>query len=345
MKKRKDGLYEKVITLPNGKRKHFYSSESSEKKAEKDIQQQLIVFSAENEHGKKFNEIADEWQRTKTNLAYTTAHRYDLFVNDINKYIGNRYIKNIELSDIQYIADNMATLDYSHKTIKDEIAVIKQIFKYALIKRYISNDITVLVDLNRGRCSVRREALTEDEVEIVKRSIDKPFGLLAYFLLYTGLRKGEALALSWSDIDFENNIIKVTKSIYHQINRPCIKKPKTAAGERNVLLLDCLRTELIKRHDNNDNGIIFNVDGNYMDKNHFQRGWERYQAETGLTITAHQLRHTYATILFEAGISEKDAQNLLGHADISTTHNIYTHIRQKHFNETANKLNQFVSEK
>ena len=145
MKRRKDGLYEKVITLPNGKRKHFYSSEPAEKKAEKDIQQQLIIFSAETEQGKKFVDIAEEWIETKTNLAYTTMHRYNIFIKDINKYIGNRYIKTLGLSDLQYIADNMSALNYSHKTIKDEISVLKQIFKYAQKKQYILNDITFFI--------------------------------------------------------------------------------------------------------------------------------------------------------------------------------------------------------
>ena len=54
----------------------------------------------------------------------------------------------------------------------------------------------------------------------------------------------------------------------------------------------------------------------------FQRQWELYQRETGLSITPHQLRHAYATILFEAGLDPKDAQKLLGHANISTTRDI-----------------------
>lgn len=55
------------------------------------------------------------------------------------------------------------------------------------------------------------------------------------------------------------------------------------------------------------------------------------------------MRHTYATILFEAGIDVKDAQHLLGHSDISVTRNIYTHIRTNHFKETVEKLNTFMN--
>ena len=78
-----------------------------------------------------------------------------------------------------------------------------------------------------------------------------------------------------------------------------------------------------------------------MGRSTFERHWRKYKEATGLNITAHQLRHTYATILFEAGIDVKDAQHLLGHSDISVTTNIYTHIRANHFEETVKKLNSY----
>lgn len=71
--------------------------------------------------------------------------------------------------------------------------------------------------------------------------------------------------------------------------------------------------------------------------------WNRFLSATGLDITAHMLRHTYATILFEANINVKDAQSLMGHADISTTNNIYTHIRENRMSQTAEKLNAFLN--
>lgn len=79
-----------------------------------------------------------------------------------------------------------------------------------------------------------------------------------------------------------------------------------------------------------------------MTETQFQRQWKLYQKESGVSATPHQLRHAYATILFEAGLDDKDAQELLGHANISTTRDIYTHITNKHREETAKKLNAAV---
>jgi len=77
-----------------------------------------------------------------------------------------------------------------------------------------------------------------------------------------------------------------------------------------------------------------------MHESTYQGKWKRWQKRVGVTLTAHQLRHGYATMLFEAGISERDAMDLLGHADINLTRNIYTHIRKSRKEETAVILNQ-----
>ena len=131
------------------------------------------------------------------------------------------------------------------------------------------------------------------------------------------------------------------KSVYHKSNVPHIKGTKTENGTRKVVLLDVLADKLPKGKDEN---FIFSIDGTKpLGYSAFQRRWDKYKKETGLDITAHQLRHTYATILFEAGIDVKDAQHLLGHSDISVTRNIYTHIRTNHFKETVEKLNTFMN--
>lgn len=76
-----------------------------------------------------------------------------------------------------------------------------------------------------------------------------------------------------------------------------------------------------------------------MTETQFQRQWELYCQATGLKITPHQLRHAFATILFDAGIDDKDAQELLGHANLSTTRDIYTHITQSRKKKTVSLLN------
>ena len=83
-----------------------------------------------------------------------------------------------------------------------------------------------------------------------------------------------------------------------------------------------------------DVGLCEYKDFSYKNREHTRRAVP--------TVTAHQLRHKYATILHEAHIDEKDAQELLGHSSIVVTKDIYTHISQKQKEETRQKLNQFA---
>ncbi len=340
MKKRADGRFCKKIKMPDGVTKYFYSSEPTSLKAERDIQKQLLEYHEKEEKGKKLKEVSEEWLKQHYNsLAYSTAYRYDIFLKAFNDYFSEKYIKEITAIDIEHFMKYLSARNYSSKTIKDQLSVIKMVFKYAIVHRYINNDVSAYISPAKGIPPKTREALTDDEILIVENSINCTFGLLAYFLLYTGLRKGEALALQWKDIDFENNVIHVSKTVYFESNNPHIKLPKTSAGKRDVILLECLAEKLIK---GSPDDFVFSPKKEPMNKSYFTRQWEKYKEESGLNITAHQLRHTYATILFEADIKEKDAQTLMGHSDIRVTQNIYTHIRQNRMPETANKLNDYL---
>ncbi len=124
------------------------------------------------------------------------------------------------------------------------------------------------------------------------------------------------------------------KSLYHKHNQPYIKMPKTESGIRNIPLLQPLKKVLNR----NKQGIIFsNEDGEYMKASQVETKLKWYRKATGINCSPHQLRHEFATILLEADIVDKDAQELLGHAQISTTKDIYMHITPKRLKETANK--------
>ena len=71
----------------------------------------------------------------------------------------------------------------------------------------------------------------------------------------------------------------------------------------------------------------------------YKREWKKYVDETHIETTPHQLRHAYATMLYESELDEKLAQELMGHTDITTTRNIYTHIRNSRVQIAAEKLN------
>ncbi len=190
-------------------------------------------------------------------------------------------------------------------------------------------------------------------------------------MLYSGLRRGELVALTWNDIDFKNKTIRVNKAVEYINNTPIVKNmTKTQAGMRLISIPDVLVKYLmtVKR-----TSII--VCGKMMTGGCFRRMWDSYMntlnsiygafgnnketqkkngerksrfAPGGLpividTFTPHQLRHTYASMLYKAGIDVLTAKDQLGHSDIKTTLNIYTHLDSIYKTHSMNKLNDYIT--
>lgn len=341
MKRRADGRFQKRITLPNGKSKVLYSSASSERDAVKDFNRQMLALEEEQKSKYLFTNIADEWNTeyreriSDINYRKNTRAAYERIIKHFDGY----YIEEMSAPVINQFMSKLALMKFGKKTVANHHSILNMIFKFAILNGYVAYNIMQDIPLPSNLPQKRRELPNDRELEIVN-SLYEGFDFLPYFLLNTGLRMSEALALDIEkDIDFLNKTISVNKHLIHDGNKPVIEyKTKTAAGERTVILLDRVAEKVVKRK-----GLLFcNDDGTPFTKKQLQLKWHAYQKKYNLTLTAHQLRHGFATMLFEAGVNEKDAQELMGHSDIMTTRSIYTHIRNKRREETAKKLNDFT---
>ncbi len=339
MKKRSDGRYMKQITI-NGKVKSFYG------KTQAEVNRKIIEYQGEQKNGKAFSVVADEWWGIhQEKIEHNTAKQYRPALKEIINFFGDIMIQNIESAQIEKFIYSFAAQGYAKKTVKTRLLVLNLVFKYAVVHGYCNTNPCLYIAVPRNLKTQKRPFPSKEEIEKVKNSTDCTFGLFAYLVLYSGLRRAEALALTYDDIDFEKKEISVNRSIYWVGNVPYLKTPKTDAGTRSVILLDCLAAELEKykktQKAKNTDLVFPGQNGELMHNGHFTRLWDKYREETGLTITPHQLRHAYATILYEAGVEEKDAADLMGHSTIQITRDIYTHIRNERREETRKKLNEF----
>ena len=334
MKQRSDGRWLKVRSI-NGKKINFYSTAKTEKAAIKDIENQMLLYIEKQNKAKKFKECAEQWRvEHEPEVSYKTWQGYKAHYNRAIQEFGEFDITEIATSDIQLYINKLSKKGYSYKTVKYALNIISMIFDSAIMNRAVKSNPCNYVKIANNLPRKERELPEDKEIEKVKQSLNCHFGDFAYLLLHTGIRRGEALALHVDDIDFENRIIHIRRSVYFKSNRPELKDPKTKAGTRDIYLLDPLIPILKKKK-----GYIFGENAP-MSEQAFRRAWERYIKESNVKITPHQLRHAYATILYENGISEKSAQKLLGHADIKTTLAIYTHISEKRNQSDFQKLNE-----
>lgn len=355
---RKDGRYCYSYTDESKKRKYLYDTdpEALYHKVQKLGEKPEITF----------GDVAEAWWDSIADVvAHGTRSTYKSVKERAIEHHGDKAVADITAADIFAVLLDMRNKDYSAKTLRKQRSVYKMILDFAIVGGHITSNPAAGLKLPNGvKEAETREAPEADVVELIRASKDAHFGLFPYFLLYTGLRKGEALALTWGDVNFETGEINVSKSVEHRGNAPFVKTPKTKAGIRSVPLLSPLRDALVPGAP--DELIFPGADGELMHQDAYDHRWRHWCKEVGLMdvkqdrrvdkrgraytvdvftpkLTAHQLRHCYATILFEAGVDVFSARDFMGHKDIATTQKIYTHLRKKQRDGSKDKLEQFFA--
>ena len=356
MLKRSDGRWQDQITLPGmSKPKYFYG------KTQKEVKQKMAAWKQEQTRGKSFEAAADAWDVWHADqVSYNGAEAYRAALKRTKEHFSGRNVQDIGPDEIDAYIRYLAGRGYARRTVQLHLDMLNMIYDYAIVNRWADANPCNAVKLPSGLPKGRRDIPTDAELEKVRAGLEYDFGLFPFMLLYTGLRRGELLALRWEDIDREKKLIRVERAVYFAGNTPQIKEPKTEAGKRSVVLLDALRDALPEPGE----GYIFGGE-KPLTKTQVRKRWINWCRAAGLAtgtttrkegkngrtyesttweadITPHQLRHAFATILFDAGIDVKDAQEILGHSSIQVTRDIYTHIRQQRRENTAERLNAFL---
>ena len=336
LKRRADGRYVKTFTDPKtGKRKCFYGQ------TEREVNRKILEYQAKQEAGRTFREVADEWwDFAESELAVQSVNGYDVARRRALEFFGEDIlIKDITALQISKYLGSLASQGFGYKTVAKAKLIVNLIFKHAIVCGDVDINRCSDVPMPRGLQKSTRSAATHDEEQAIMNMDDE--WIVPFIALMSGLRKGEILALQWKDIDFENNLISVTKSVAHDGNTPFIKQTKTEAGERRVPLLKPLRDRLEAIEDKTPEHFIVSIDGGKspLTKKVYQTKYKQFKKRNNITATAHPLRHSFATLAVENEVPLKSLQGLMGHAQASTTINIYAHVRDKAISEAAEILN------
>ncbi len=335
MYKRADGRWQETLPIVvNGqkKTKFFYG------RTKREVLEKINQYEQEQEQAQTFGAIAEEWQENyMEKLDINTKKSYRAPLRRATSFFGDWQISEIEPVDINsFLLRFIEEMHPAKKTASTQRSIINMVFKYAVAHGYTKVNACRDIEIPSGLPKKKRLIASDDDIKRVIHSTECTFGMFAYWTLYTGLRRGELLALRWEDVDFEKKLIYVTKSRVAALGVKKIKKPKTEAGIRPIPLLKALEDKIIRQK---GKGLIFPDDsGKLMTDGVFGGKWATYAQESGVTCTPHPIRHAYATLLYEEEVRVKDAQKLLGHAQASTTQDIYTHIRDVQATKIKEKL-------
>src|SRR5699024_9719882 len=177
-------------------------------------------------------------------------------------------------------------------------------------------------------------------------------------LAYSGMRKGEAFALTWNDIRFNEKEIRINKALSRgKENKLYVKSTKTGTSrtikmdQETLNILKVWRSKQKQKYlelginTTEPNQLVFsNVHNDYIQPSKTRKWILQVQEKYNLVkITTHGLRHTHCSLLFEAGANLKEVQDRLGHTDVQTTMNIYAHITRTAQESAIQKFESFLT--
>ncbi|MEW9110731.1 MAG: site-specific integrase [Cytobacillus gottheilii] len=314
-----------------------------------------------------FHDVFNQWfsNHSKTIKLSTKKAIESKFNKHILPRFGKLKIKEITRAYCQKVIIEIAQ---SIKSVNDIKIQANQVFKYALKMDFIQKNPLEHVSIPRQQKELINDENEADErnywikdelknfLTITKQELSFRDHVLFHLLIYTGARKGEVLALTWDDIDFEACSIRLTKTLFHNKGEFIFQTSKTKESKRLISLdsktlsllkkwrIRQIEADLANRNSSDVNKMVFTRD----DGTPLRLAYPNEKLDIVIKkhnlhrITIHGLRHTHASLLFEAGASIKEVQERLGHSDIQMTMNIYTHVTDTLKEQTAQKFQRYI---
>lgn len=299
----------------------------------------------------------------------------DVPYNRLVKKLGKLRVADVTEVDLQKALNELAGMSYS--TVDKYRQAMRRVFERARKNKIISEnpaDGLILPQFEKGS----HRALERWEIEHILANWNTEAshaGIWVLLMLLCGLRRGEMMALRWENIDMSARTLEVCEVAVIQSNRTIIEqRAKTDAGMRVIPICQALYAALILTPESARTGLVcLSAKRKLLTESAVSRGLETFcrvmerilngepptqrgrrtdierksadkkQPERkAFSFTAHDLRHTYATALYDAGVPVKAAQYFLGHADIRVTLELYTHLSKERESASRNQVVEYL---
>lgn len=375
MKKRKDNRYRRKVPYEGKDGKTRYRDVYGSSPAEAD--ENAATLKAQLRKGINEKAAKDSFQQwverflAKKEAAGVSFKQYSNLENFCKHLspLNSLPLPKINAGDIQDIILALAKGDGIKKPLGWRSLVgVKQaasgVFKLAMAQRVVEYNPAEYVEIPKNAPRSERTAIEEFQREWVD---DTPHRAqrAAMLMLYAGLRRGEMLALTWADINLEEQTVTVRRQAVYENSRPVVKSVKTDAGQDRVVDIPDNLVEYLRAEQGKDDCIylVHTYDGRILPESSWRDMWKSYMRDLNIkyaykgtvskydpkgiemlieTFTPHQLRHTFCTMLFAAGYTEAEARDQMGHEDVQTTINIYTHLRKLKERPSKGKLSKYL---
>ena len=356
---RKDGRLEKRFTI-DGKR-HSVCGCTNKELSEKEqaLRDQIKAGAYTENRNITLDQYFNEWikSREKEVKGNTIRSYTSWYENHIKSILGDRRIQKIERREIKKVQDEcLETMKAggANSVMRVLKALLNDAVRDGIIVKSPAIGIKEVKEDVKATETTHRALTEQEQAEFMQEAKNSYYYNFFALLLCTGMRNGEARALTWQDVDFKNNVIHINKTVTMEkgINYK-IGKPKTAAGVRDIPLTDTARGVLVKQREMMDNIFSFNrqdtvfssVDGKRIfngQLNYEIRKILERLAKRGIIIerfTTHAFRDTFATRFIEQGGQPQTLKTILGHGSLAMTMDLYAHVLPNTKQEEMSKIN------
>ena len=321
-----------------------------------EVKEKLIVLkaNARNEKtiissGMTVKQWFEAWLARKGQIKDSTRMIYKIRIDKhILPELGDLKLRALNKDILQRFIDKL-TEQYKPATVKSIFATIKLALDDAEERNLISKFYTKMHLPKSGRTKIKVMTPKEQkalEAVIHKRNDDNDIGVL--ISLYTGMRIGEVCALRWENVDLVKKLIHVQETVLRLTasgetkTKLSVSSPKSIASQREIPLPGFLVKKL--KDMNKDSKYVLNYNGRIIEPRSYTRRFKRLLKEAGIEdMGYHSTRHTFATRALEIGMDPKTLSELLGHASVGITLNLYAHSLDEHKKKEIERLGKLYS--
>jgi integrase len=330
----------------NGKRETRYVTLQGTRKQAQAQAAKILADVATGQHVDPSTETVgafiERWLRdwAEINVGNATYTRYaGLLRGNVAPVVGTIPIQKLQAAHLQQVYATMARAGLSDRTRLHAHRVVSTMLKHATKWGVAARNVATIADAPKVKAR-EVEILTSAQVQQVLEALrGKPLYLIALLLLATGLRRGEALALRWRDIDLMAGTAQVVRA-FEQTKRGglVVKEPKSKHGRRTVTLPVSTVTELCTHKKAQQELRLFlgiggkaelvfdHPDGSPLSPDIVTHQWAAAMKAANLKATLHSLRHSHASTLLASGLDVLTIARRLGHADAVLVLRTYGHL-------------------
>lgn len=350
----------------NGKRIRNYETVETEQEAKRLVtefnynqQRNLLVMKNDITLADHLRNWMDHY--VATNCEETTAYGYrNIIENHVIPYMGNIKLQKLQPAIIQKYYKHLLekSKPLSPNTVHRHHAVLRKALDFGMKQQYVYRNVADSVVLPKKIKQVGKSYTPEQMKTLLQKVKGTKMELPVYLAACLGLRREEITGLRWEYVDLENRILHIVEvRTAAGDNNNIVKEPKTKNSRRTLHIVDEVyevlvahkewqekRKELLGDLYHESDYVFVRDDGKPYRVNSVSEHFSDFLKRNGMPkIRLHDLRHTFASVMYEAGVDLKAISEMMGHSDIGTTSRIYTHMFDNTYKEKLSVMSKILS--